>query len=404
MKLTDSTCKSAQPKDKSYKLFDGGGLYLEVAPNGSKHWRLIYRYHHRERRFSVGSYPLVSLSEAREHRRSAKKLLEQDIDPANQRRAEKLKAAAEANNTFKAMAMEWYEVKSEGWSKVYAHGVLRNLNLYAFPELGYLPLKEIDTPFLLSVLKKVEKRGTLEVLRKLRQLCSQIFMYAIQTGRCSQNPALMLQGALKTAKTKHFAALEVSELPTLLTALNENKANLYPRTLRAIKLSLLTFLRPGEIRQAEKSDIDFDKNCLCIPAERMKMDRDHIVPLSTQAMDVIREQLEEVKNYKSKFLFPGQVDQFKAMSEGTVNMALKRLGFTGKMTAHGFRALARTAIREELNYDADVIEIQLAHMPAGPLAGAYDRTKFLKQRIKMMQDWANYTDNVYSTKNEETEG
>lgn len=394
MKLTDARCKGAKSASKPYKIFDGNGLYLEVVPNGSKYWRLKYRFNGKEKKLAIGTYPFYSLAEARSKSDDAKRLIKQNIDPSDNKREERQKAVIDANDTFKVVALEWYSVKSESWSKNYAHEVMRNLNLHIFDEIGRLSINKIDAPTLLLALRKVEKRGSLEVASRLRQLCNQIFRYCIQTGRTRYNPATDLLGALKTPKKQHFAAIEPDELPELIKAIETNEARLFPRTRRAIKLSLLTFLRPGEIRTAEKADFDFVKNIWSIPADRMKKDRDHVVPLSTQAISLIQEQMKEVSRYNSKYLFPSQININIPMSDGTVNIALKRLGFKGRMTAHGFRALARSTIREELNYDPDIIEMQLAHKPSGSLGAAYDRAKFIKQRTVMMQDWADYLDRI----------
>lgn len=399
MKLYDKDCKNAKPREKAYKLFDGKGLYLEVTPKGSKLWRLKYLYLGKENRMSLGSYPLVTLAEAREKCLEAKKLLEQDIDPSAAKQERRREIIRNAANSFEAVALEWHEKQKERWSAEYAARVLHRLQTDVFPFMPKKPIKELEVPELLDVLRKIEQRGALELLKRARQICGEVFRYAIQTGRCKENITEHLKGALKTRKTRHYAAIDTTELPELLKAVESDEARtrFYCRTRRAVKLSLLTFQRPGEIRQARKSEIQWDAAQWVIPPERMKMRRSHIVPLSRQALEILDEQFEEIKRLNTEFIFPSQVRPKEPMSENTVRMALHRMGFEGRMTAHGFRALARTTIREMLDYAPDIIEAQLAHKPAGPLGEAYDRATFIKQRRVMMQEWADYLDTVAAT-------
>lgn len=394
MKLTDTTCKNAKPAEKSYKRFDGGGLYLEVMPNGNKLWRLKYRFLGLEKRFSLGAYPIVTLAEAREGRENAKRLLAKDIDPSTARQERKSDNMRNAQNTFQSIALEWHENHKERWSEGYAQKIMRCLEINLFPEIGNKPIANITSPQLLDCLRKIEKRDALDIAAKCKQISGMVFRYGIQTGKCERDAAADLKGALKTRKTKHYAAFDAKDLPKFLQALEHNEARLYERTRRAIWLSLLTFQRPGEIRQAQWSEIDFDEKVWRIAAAKMKMRRDHIVPLSKQAITVLKEQKAETAQLNTDWVFPSQVRPKQPMSDGTVNTALKRLGFGGDTVAHGFRALARTTIREELGYDSEVIEKQLAHKTRNPLGEAYDRTQFLPQRKKMMQAWADYIDIV----------
>ncbi|MCB1557001.1 MAG: integrase arm-type DNA-binding domain-containing protein [Alphaproteobacteria bacterium] len=396
MKLTDTACKNSKPKDKPYKKSDGGGLYLLINPTGSKYWRLKYRYLNKEKMLSFGVYPIVSLADAREERDKAKRLLAQGIDPATAKKDEKKKIVRNAQNTFKAVALEWHENQKGRWSENHSNNVLHRLERDIFPFIGTEPIATIEAPDLLDVLRKIEKRGALDIAGRTRQICGQIFRYGIQTGRCKRDPSRDLQGALKTRKTEHFAALEIKEIPAFLQALERNDARLYNRTRRAIKLSMFTFCRPGEIRQARWEEIDMEAKEWVIPAERMKMKRAHIVPLCRQSLAILKEQKEETGNLNTPWVFPSQVRPKEPMSDGTVNVAIKKLGYQGRMTAHGFRALARTTIREKLGYDPDVIECQLAHKAAGPLGEAYNRAQFLDKRRKMMTDWANYLDSIAS--------
>lgn len=393
MKLSDFVCKKSTPETKPYKLFDGGGLYLHITPKGGKLWRLRYRYNNKEKLLALGSYPLISLSEARKKAFEAKEQLEQNVDPLASRQEAKRKAVLEAVSTFKAVALEWYELHAHEWSKKHAENVLLRLENNIFPHFGNRPISTLEAPDLLLALKKIEQRDALYTVGRVRQICGQIFRYGIQTGKCKHNPAPHLYGAFKTRKTKHFDAIEPHELPELLKAIADD-TKLYPRTIRAIRLSLLTFVRPNELRKAVWSEINFERNEWRIPAVRMKSRKDHIVPLSTQAVAILKEQQQETGHYNTPYIFPGFFQPRKHMSDNTVRVALHNLGFRNRMTPHGFRALARTTIREELEYEPDVIEAQLAHKPSGPLGAAYDRSKFIKQRVRMMQDWADYLDRV----------
>lgn len=392
MKLFCKTIDNAKPRPKAYKLADGGGLYLLVKPDGKKYWRLKFSYAGKENTLAVGVYPLVTLAEAREARDHAKKLLAKGINPNQAKRENRQKIVRNAQNTFKAVALEWHEAQKENWSEKHAQNIMRRLEKDIFPYIGNRPIADIDAVELLNVLKKIEERDALDIAGRVRSLCGRIFRYGIITGRCKENPTTHLQGAIKTRKTTHFAAIEKKELPELLKTIDRNEARLYSRTKRALLLSLLTFLRPGEIRQARWEEIDLKAQQWVIPADRMKMGRDHIIPLSRQAVAVLKEQAKETGHLNTPWVFPNHHYPRKPMSDGAVLVALKRLGYEGRMSAHGFRALARTAIREDLGWDSDVIEVQLAHKPSGPLGAAYDRTQFIDHRRIMMQEWADYID------------
>lgn len=396
MSLTNTACNNAKIEKKQYKRFDGGGLYLLVTPAGSKLWRLKYRYLGKEKTLSIGAYPYVGLADARKAREAAKTLLAQTPpkDPMVAKREIKRQAINEMNNTFEVVAREWHHVKNNQWSSTYGHTLMRRLEMNMFPTLGNRPIAEIKAPELLACLRLIEKRGSYDVLKRTTQVCGQIFRFAIQTGRCERDPAADLRGALISAPASHFRALTLKQLPDFIEALNLNKARIYERTRRAVWLSLYTFCRPVEIRTARWEDIDFKEKLWIIPAERMKMNRDHIVPLSQQVIKLFKEQYDEVGLFNTEWVFPSQNKLKNPMSDGTVNKAIKRLGFGEKMVAHGFRSLARTAIREELEYDSEVIEKQLAHKTGGSLGEAYDRTTFIKKRKAMMQDWANFVDSA----------
>lgn len=398
MKLTDRACKTAKPEGKQRKLFDGGGLYLLVRPNGSKLWQMKYRYLGKEKTLSIGQYPTITLAEAREERTKAKKLLAQNppIDPMAQKAESKQEITRNVENTFKSVALEWHELNAERWSKGYADKNMRILTMNLFPYIGNRPIAKITPPDLLDALRKVEARGALEIASKTKQIAGMVFRYGIQTGKCEWNAADNLTGALRTKKTEHFRTIDFKDLPIFLKALERNEARLYERTRRATWLSLYTFCRPVEIRKARWEDIDFENALWIIPGKFMKMGRDHLVPLSRQALEILEEQKEEVGILNTPWVFPSQNKPRNPMSDGTVNKAIKRLGFGKDMVAHGFRALARTAIREKLGYESEVIERQLAHKASGPLGEAYDRTEFIDKRTEMMQDWANYLHAVAS--------
>ena len=399
MKLTDKKCKLAKPQDKSYKLFDGGGFYLEVLPSGKKHWRLKYHYMGKEKRLSLGGYPVVSLADARDRRDEYKKMLLDNIDPATAKKDQIAEETKKAQNTFKAVALEWFDVKAESWSEKYAQKVMLGLEKNIFPFLGNRPIDEITPPELLECLRKMEKRGSFDIANRTKQICGQVFRFGIQTGKCERDAAADLKDALKTRKTEHYRTIDCSQLPDFLKALERNEARIYESTRRAVWLSLLTFLRPKEIRMARWHDINLQEKVWIIPAEIMKTRREHIVPLSTQALSILQAQQESLEGINTEWVFPSYKSLRQPMSDGTVNKAIKRLGYGDEMVAHGVRALARTLIREQLNYDSEVIEKQLAHKSSGPLGEAYDRTQYLSQRAEMMQDWADYLISLESHSN-----
>lgn len=307
MKLTDSACKGAKPKDKQYKLTDGGGLYLLVRTNGSKLWQMKYRHLNKEKTLSIGQYPIITLLEARDARTDAKKLLAKNppIDPMAQKGENKRQAVRKAENSFKAVALEWHELNKDRWSKNYAYKIKKGLELNVFPHIGHRPIADITPQELLTeCLRGIEKRGSLDIAGRTRQICGQVFRYGIQTGKCEWNAAENLKGALKTKKTEHFRTLDFKDVPDFLKALERNQARLFERTRRAVWLSLYTFCRPKEIRMARWEDIDFENALWTIPAELMKMRRDHVVPISKQALAILEEQREEVAVLNSPWVFP----------------------------------------------------------------------------------------------------
>ena len=392
MPLTDTACKSARPKVKAYRKADGGGLYLEVAPNGSRYWRLKYRFLGKEKRLACGVYPETSLAEAREKRAVAKKMLADGIDPSSAKQDRRQLAEINAANTFEAVAREWHERNQEKWTSNYRQDILHRLEMDIFPVIGQRPVADISPLVVLNALKKIENRGAGEMARRAGQYCGQIFRYAVVTGRAERNPTADLKGALKPVRHGHFAALEPKDLPEFLHALARNDARLYILTRLAIRLMLLTFVRTGELINATWDEFNVDEAEWSIPAERMKMRKPHIVPLSKQSLAILREL--QAMNGKYQWVFASPTKPRRHMSNNTILKALERLGYKGRMTGHGFRSLAMTTIKEKLKYPHEVVDRQLAHAPRNKVDAAYDRTKYLDDRRKMMQAWANYLDDV----------
>lgn len=394
MPLTDRKCQSAKPKTKPYKLSDFEGLYLEVMPTGSKYWRLKYRLHGKEKRIGLGVYPKVALAKARQKKDEIREDIKQGINPALSRlEARQMSTFAKAN-TFKEIAMEWYPKQIEKWEPRYAQTVLHRLEKYLFPEIGNYPIKMIKPLTVLSCLQKIEKTGP-EMARRIKQYCRYIFLYAIATGRLESDPTYGLEYALKKYKKGHFASIDIDKLPEFLVDLHEFKVRITRQTFLAIKLMLLTFLRTKELVHGKWTEIDFEKRLWIVPADRMKMKRDHIVPLSRQTINV----LEELKalNSKREYILPGLAKPRQPMSKGTILMAIKRMKYDGKMTGHGFRSLAMGVLKEKLGYSHELVDRQLAHARKNGVDKAYDRATFLPQRIEMMQKYADYLDEIFLT-------
>ncbi|MGO9935944.1 MAG: tyrosine-type recombinase/integrase [Steroidobacteraceae bacterium] len=392
MSLTDTAAKSAKARDKAYKLSDGKGLYLLVNPNGSKLWCLKYRFNNTEKKLSIGPYPEVSLATARERQLSARSLLESDIDPGEFKKQAKRAARIAGANTFEAIAREWLLKFSTGWAESHSSRVLLRLENDLFPWLGSRPITAIEADELLDTIRRIEARGALDSAHRCHGYCGQIFRYAIATARAKRNPAADLRGALPPAKGGHFASIiDPDRVGELLRAIDGYEGGLVTRS--ALRLAPLTFVRPGELRTAEWAHVDLRTSEWRIPAERMKMNEDLIVPLSRQAVDVILELQPQTRT--GKYLFPSLQGAHRPMSENTINGALRRLGYSSdQMTGHGFRAMARTLLDEVLGYRVEWIEHQLAHDVKDPNGRAYNRTAFLKARKEMMQGWADYLDGL----------
>lgn len=392
MSLTDVACRTCRPKDKPYKLFDGGGLYLHVMPHGGKYWRYKYRFLNKEKVLALGTYPEISLLEAREKHKQAHKLVANGTDPAKVKEDKKRSVKLESKNTFEVIAREWYEHLKDRWSENHARTVMRRLEQDVFPAIGQIPPKEIKAPILLDMLRAIEKRGAYEMARRALQMTGQILRFAIVTGRAERDVSVDLKGALKPFKRTNYAAMEAKDLPEFLQKLSKNEARLFIQTRLAIELLMLTFVRTSELIKATWSEFDLESAMWIIPAERMKMRKDHMVPLSKQAIAILK-QLKELNRHRT-YVFVGQHNPKTHMSNNTILMALDRMGYRGIHTGHGFRALAMSTIKEKLGYRHEVIDRQLAHAHRNQIDAAYDRSKFLDERKKMMQEWADYLDAV----------
>ncbi|MGQ0526669.1 MAG: tyrosine-type recombinase/integrase [Alphaproteobacteria bacterium] len=396
MPLTYKDCKNAQPIEKPYRISDSGGMYLEIMPNGSKYWRLKYRHMGKEKRLALGVFPLVTLAEAREMRDAARKLVISGIDPSAAKKQTKRLAVMNAANTFEAVGREWHGKQAERWTAKTGTKIMRYLEKDIFPYIGSRPIADIDPPELLDTLRKIEVRGAYYNAGRIKQYCGQIFRYGVATGKVKRDPSRDLDGALTTAKTKHYAALGIKDMPEFLSRLEKNDARLFPQTRRGIRLLMLTATRTSELILATWDEIDLDKAVWEIPAERMKMGNPHIVPLSRQAVALFREQKEDAAHLNTLWVFPSQPRPKNPMSNNTVLAGIKRLGYGGRMTGHGFRSLFMTTLMEELGYPHEIPDTQLAHAKGDNTRRAYDRTKYLSQRTKMMQEWANFLDAVAS--------
>ncbi|EHT03215.1 tyrosine-type recombinase/integrase [Klebsiella michiganensis] len=385
MKLTARQVDTSRPKDKPYKLSDGGGLYPLVNPNGSRYWRLKYRIAGKEKLLALGVYPDITLAVARQKRADAKKVLAAGGDPGQEKQEEKQAKEQAVANSFERLAMEWHTHKSTSWSEGYAEHLLMYLKKDIFPFIGQKAITDISQVEMLNVLRKMEQRGVLDKLKKTRQACRQIFTYAIITGRAEHNPVSDLAGALKSPKQQHYPHLLVDQIPDFLRALSEYSGSTITRN--ATRLLMLTGLRTIELRASEWVDIDFDKGVWNVPAERMKMRRPHLVPLSTQ----VRELLEEIHQLtgRGKYVFPGRNDAGKPMSEASINQVIKRIGYDGKATGHGFRHTMSTILHEQ-GYNTAWIETQLAHVDKNSIRGTYNHAQYLDGRREMLQWYADY--------------
>ena len=391
-RLTATEVKQAKAGDNVRKLTDGGGLHLQVQPTGARYWRYDYRYAGKRKTLALGVYPEVSLKKAREKHQEARGKLSKGIDPGEQRKVEKLTRHIAAADSFEAVAREWSQTKMCDKSKSHQNRTMRALEKDLFPCIGNRPISSITAPELLASLRKIEERGAVETAHRAKQTAGQVFRYAIVTGRAERDPSGDLKGALKDPKKKHLAAItEPAQVGRLMLAIDGYTGTAAVRA--ALRLSPLLFQRPGEIRHMEWTEIDWEAKRWEIPAEKMKMRQPHIVPLSQQALGILLE-LHPLTG-RGRYVFPSARGASRCLSENGVRTALRSMGYDNDtMTPHGFRAMARTLLDEVLEYRVDWIEHQLAHAVKDPNGRAYNRTAHLEGRAKMMQDWADYLENL----------
>jgi len=395
--LSDTQVSKAKSKEKQYKMADGGGLYLLVTPTGGKLWRLKYRFANKEKMLSFGIYPALSLADARHRRDDAKKLIANGIDPGETKKAQKASQGEQDSNTFEVIAREWHSRFAHTWVATHAQHKLERLEKTVFPWLGKRPIMEITAPEVLAVLRRLEARKILDTAHRVRFECGQIFRYAIATGRAERDPSADLKGALPPVKNGHHAALTDPKAVTpLLLAIDGFVGSFVVKC--ALQLAPILFVRPGELRAAEWSEIDLDAAEWNIPAAKMKMKIAHLVPLPRQAVEILKA-LHPLTGH-SQYVFPCSRSPLRCMSDNAVNAGLRRMGFEkSEITGHGFRAMARTILDEVLHVRPDFIEHQLAHAVKDPNGRAYNRTAHLAERKKMMQIWADYLDGLKNGSN-----
>ncbi|WP_145504068.1 tyrosine-type recombinase/integrase [Yersinia vastinensis] len=389
MPLNARQIDTAKPKEKEYKLTDGGGLYLLVKPNGAKYWRFKYRVLGKEKKLSIGVYPDISLADARLKREEARKIVALGGDPSEEKKAEKLAQKANVENTFKAIALEWHEYKRPNWSKGYAEDLMEAFENDIFPYVGNRPVAEIKPLEMLEALRKLEARGVLDKMRKIRQACNQTFRYAIVTGRAENNPVSELAGALAVQKHQHYPYLLAAELPEYLQSLSAYSGSSVTRI--ATRLLMLTGVRTIELRAAEWAEFNLDKGLWEVPIIRMKMRRPHLVPLSEQVLELLL-QLHAITG-RFKLVFPGRNDSLKPMSEASINQVIKRIGYHGRATGHGFRHTMSTILHEQ-GFNTAWIETQLAHVDKNSIRGTYNYAQYLDGRREMLQWYADYMDSL----------
>jgi integrase len=396
MSLTDVKIRNAKPTEKPRKLYDSGGLYAEIAKSGATLWRFKYRYDGKEKRLALGRWPDVSLADARRRRDEARKLLANDIDPAQHRRAAKQARSLAAENSFRATAEEWFDRQAPKWTEANRTKVQARLTNDVYPKIGDRPITEITPADVLAVLLAVEGRGAGDTARRVAQDIRRIFAFGVAMSRCTDNPCahLHLRDALAPIEGRNFAAItDPVKVGELLRAIDGFMGSYTVKC--ALQLAPLVFVRPGELRKMQWAHIDFDTAEWSIPAEFMKMKQPHLVPLSRQAVEILRK-LEPYTRHRSDYVFPCMTSAKKPMSEAALAAALRRLGYSTKddITPHGFRAMARTLLHEQLRYKPEIIEHQLAHRVADALGSAYNRTRFFKERAAMMQEWSCYLDKL----------
>ncbi|EFK0311887.1 tyrosine-type recombinase/integrase [Escherichia coli] len=389
MALTDIQIKRAKPQDKPYTMNDGHGLSLLIKPDGSKGWRFRFRFAGKARLMSFGSYELVSLAEAREKRDTARKQVANGIDPVEERKAQKLAQKLSTENSFESVSREWHAAKADRWTIAYREEIIKTFEQDVFPFIGKRPISEIKPLELLEVLKRIEKRGALEKTRKVRQRCGEVFRYAIITGRAEYNPAPDLAIALAIPKQKHHPFLSAEELPHFVRDLESYTGSII--TKNATKILMMTGVRTQEMRFATWSEIDLIKGIWEIPAERMKMRRPHIVPLSSQVIELFKQLQPITSDYP--YVFIGRNDRRKPISKESVNQVIESLGYKGRTTGHGFRHTLST-ILHEMGFESAWIEIQLAHVDKNTIRGTYNHVLYLDKRKYMMQKYSDFLMNL----------
>ena len=391
MALTDLAIRKALPREKLYKLTDSEGLQLHVSPQGGKLWRYAYRYLGKQKLLSLGVYPVVTLSEAREKRNCAKKQLVAGVDPCQQKRLDKLTKLASAENSFEKVGLQWHDNWKVTKASRHAEYVIKRLKSDVFPVIGHRPISDITPIELVAMVKKIEERGTLEIAKRNYNTCGQIFRYAIAHGLANRNPVAEVTSSdfMKPRKVENFARLDHKELPEFLTQIEAYKGSNLTRM--AMKLMACTFLRTSEFIGGRWEEIDFENARWVVPKDRMKIEDngEHVVPLSRQALETLKAL--QVLTGHGALIFPGERDHEKPMSNNTILAALKRMGYQGRMTGHGFRGLAST-ILNEAGFNFFHIEAQLAHVSKNQVASAYNHAKYLDQRAQMMQWWSDYLD------------
>jgi integrase len=391
MLLSDTAIRKTKPRSTPFKLFDERGLFLLITPAGGRWWRFRYRYDGKHKTLSLGVYPDVGLKTARERRDEARRLLANGVDPGEQRKAVKAAKSESVENSFEAIAREWFAKFSPNWAKGHSDKIIRRLERDIFPWLGAKTIGDIMPPEVLSALRRIESRGAIETAHRAQQNCSQVFRYAVATGRAQRDPTADLRGALSPVRERHHASItEPKKVGELMRAIAGYQGSVITKC--ALQLAPLTFVRPGELRRAEWSEFDLERAEWRIPAARMKSRAQHIVPLSTQALAVLREIL-PLTGHRN-FVFTGARTNGRSMSENTVNAALRRLGYSrDEMTGHGFRSMASTLLNEQ-GWHRDAIERQLAHSERNSVRAAYNYAEHLPERRKMMQAWADYLDKL----------
>lgn len=390
MTLTVLQVKSLKSRDKDYKVSDGSGLYLFIKSNGAKYWRLAYRFNHKQKTLALGVYPKVSLQEAREKASDAKKQLSNQIDPSGIKRSSKLYEQSENTNSFQTIANEWFMKQKKTWVESHAKDVQRRLVQNIYPKFGDKPINQITSIEILNGIKPIERRNAFDLAHRVLSVCSQVFRYAVTSGKCISDPTRDLKGALTPHVMKHQNAIPPEELQILMSHICTYSEVGDLQTQLALEFLAHTFVRTGELIKATWKEFDLDKCIWKIPASRMKMKREHLVPLTPQVINLL-DKLKDIAS-NSEYVFAGR-NQNKHISNNTLLFALYKLGYKGRMTGHGFRAVASTILNEN-DFRADLIERQLAHLDSNSVRAAYNRAEYIKERIAMMIWWSNYLTNL----------